>query len=71
MSVVQKCVICGRELDMNLTQLVLVTKLGGVESACCCHEGSTQLKTYVESHGGAITFDEYYKSQKEGRKYNV
>lgn len=68
MSCIQKCVICGSEIDENMTQLVLVTKTGGVESACCSHEGSTQLKAYVESHGGAITFDEYYKTHEGGQQ---
>lgn len=68
MSLIQKCVICGDELDENMTQLVLVTRAGGVESACCSHENSPQLKAYVESHGGAITFDEYYRAHKGGQQ---
>ena len=49
-----KCVICGAELPMNITQITFATKDKGVESACMKHEFSSELKTYTKENGGII-----------------
>lgn len=47
-----KCVICGRDLPITETQIVICTKDTGIESACLCHEFSDSLKQYVNTHRG-------------------
>lgn len=52
---VSKCVICGAELPMNMTQLTFATKNKGIESACMKHEFSYELKNYIKENGGHIS----------------
>lgn len=47
------CVICGRELPFDMTQLGICTKERGIEAACLYHEGAQVLKDYIMAHGGA------------------
>lgn len=52
---VSRCVVCGTELPIDMTQLTFATKNKGVESACMKHEFSTELKNYVKENGGSIS----------------
>lgn len=52
---VSKCVICGAELPMNMTQISFATKNKGIESACMQHEFSEELSNYIKENGGKIS----------------
>ena len=58
-----KCVLCGAELPMNITQITFATKNKGVESACMSHEFSKELKCYIERNGGIIPIVEALKKK--------
>jgi hypothetical protein len=45
-----KCVICGKELPMDMTQLILNMGDGHFESCCCSHEGSQAVNDYYKLH---------------------
>lgn len=55
---VSKCVICGAELPMDMTQLSFATKNKGVASACVKHEFSIELENYIKENGGSISIYE-------------
>lgn len=67
---VSKCVICGAELPMDITQLSFATKNKGVASACMKHEFSPELKNYIKENGGSISIyealNEHFKKGGEG-----
>lgn len=55
---VNKCVLCGAELPMDMTQLSFATKNKGIESVCLKHEFSADLKNYIKENGGSISIPE-------------
>ena len=55
---VSKCVLCGAELPMDMTQLSFATKNKGVASACMKHEFSAELENYIKENGGSISIYE-------------
>ncbi len=65
---VSKCVICGAELPMDMTQLTFATKNKGIENACMKHEFSTELKNYIKENGGSISIYEALHNSIENRK---
>ena len=58
---VSKCVICGAELPMDMTQLSFATMNKGVASACMKHEFSAELENYIKENGGSISIIEALK----------
>ena len=50
-----KCVICGAELPMDMTQLSFATKNKGFASACMKHEFSVELENYIKENGGSTS----------------
>ena len=60
-----KCVICGAELPLDMTQLCFATKKKGVEGACMAHEHSKLLENYANENGGYITITEALEQRKE------
>ena len=52
---VGKCVICGSELTMDMTQLSFATKNKGIECACMSHEFSKELENYIKENGGHMS----------------
>lgn len=55
MSFMIKCVVCGKKLSSERTQIVFATKNKGVASACISHQSSTELDKYINDNGGAIS----------------
>jgi len=44
-----KCFICGRELPMDMTQLIISEGKHKYESCCMSHEGSKAVADYIKS----------------------
>lgn len=42
-----KCLICGKELPMDMTQIVITEGVNKYSSVCCSHEGSEELKNLI------------------------
>lgn len=43
-----KCLICGRELEDNVAQIIVTKGIHKFKSICLCHEGSEELKKILE-----------------------
>lgn len=55
------CVICGRNVPLDETQLTICTKNRGIEAACLCHEGERSLADYITEHGGRGNIADWLK----------
>ena len=42
-----KCIVCGKELPMDMTQIVIKIN-GNYVSACMNHEGSKELRACID-----------------------
>lgn len=42
-----KCLICGRELPQDMTQIITTEGKNKYKSVCCTHEGSQELKNLI------------------------
>jgi hypothetical protein len=42
-----KCLICGKELPMDMTQIVITEGVNKYSSVCCSHEGSEELNNLI------------------------
>ena len=44
------CCICGEELPIDMTQILIDLGDGKYESCCCRHKGTKELKEYIKNH---------------------
>jgi len=42
-----KCCICGKEISMDMTCIVMFKGLSFIKTCCCSHEGSKEFKEYL------------------------
>lgn len=42
-----RCLICGKELPMDMTQIIITEGKNKYKSVCCSHEGSDRLKEII------------------------
>lgn len=45
-----QCVICGRDLPVDMTQLIIALGEDKFKSCCLQHEGSEKLKKYIKDN---------------------
>lgn len=44
----ERCLICNRKLDLNVTQIVIMQGKHAYKSVCCSHEGTEELKKILD-----------------------
>ena len=49
-----KCVICGKDIPMDMTQIMIILGSGKYVSSCCSHEGSKEMIEYMKEHKDEI-----------------
>lgn len=45
-----KCVICGKVIPMDMTQIMINLGNGKYVSFCCSHEGSREMMKYIKEN---------------------